>query len=176
MRQAINNCCSDLAQAHPDYVVRVVADEGDVGRGYLSRFQELERTTPVVVTTSKLLTTGVDVQTCKNIAIVRVINSMTEFKQIIGRGTRVRADYGKLWFSILDYTGSATRLFADSEFDGEPIDFPTETPLEHPIPQPTESSPYPEPDAETTSLRVAERAEEPDRRKYYVDGAEPAAS
>lgn len=170
MRQAINNCCSDLAQAHPDYVVRVVADEGDVGRGCLSRFQELERTTPVVVTTSKLLTTGVDVQTCKNIAIVRVINSMTEFKQIIGRGTRVRADYGKLWFSILDYTGSATRLFADSEFDGEPIDFPTETPLEHPIPQPTESSPYPEPDAETTSLRVAERAEEPDRRKYYVDG------
>ncbi len=62
MRQAINNHCSDLVQAHPDYVVRVVADEGDVGRGYLSRFQELERSTPVVVTTSKLLTTGVDVQ------------------------------------------------------------------------------------------------------------------
>jgi type I restriction enzyme, R subunit len=62
----------------------------------------------------------VDVQTCKNVVIARVINSMTEFKQIIGRGTRVRDDYGKLFFNILDYTGSATRLFADPEFDGEP--------------------------------------------------------
>jgi type I restriction enzyme R subunit len=60
-----------------------------------------------------MLTTGVDVPTCKNIALVRVINSMIEFKQIIGRGTRVRDDYGKLFFNILDYTGSATRLFAD---------------------------------------------------------------
>ena len=72
------------------------------------------------MTTSKLLTTGVDVQTCKNIALVRVIESMIEFKQIIGRGTRVRDDYGKYFFTILDYTGSATRLFADPEFDGEP--------------------------------------------------------
>jgi type I restriction enzyme R subunit len=158
MRQAINNYCTDLIQAHPDYVVRVVADEGEVGRGYLSRFQELERSTPVVVTTSKLLTTGVDVQTCKNIAIVRVINSMTEFKQIIGRGTRVRADYGKLWFSILDYTGSATRLFADPDFDGEPIEPPTETPVDRPIPQPIEL--YPEADG-TPPLMVAERADEP---------------
>jgi type I restriction enzyme R subunit len=167
MRQAINNYCTDLIQAHPDYVVRVVADEGEVGRGYLSRFQELERSTPVVVTTSKLLTTGVDVQTCKNIAIVRVINSMTEFKQIIGRGTRVRADYGKLWFSILDYTGSATRLFADPDFDGEPIEPPTETPVDRPIPQPIEL--YPEADG-TPPLMVAERADEPVLRKYYVDG------
>ncbi|MGH7774167.1 MAG: type I restriction-modification enzyme R subunit C-terminal domain-containing protein, partial [Candidatus Binatia bacterium] len=72
------------------------------------------------VTTSQLLTTGVDVPTCKNVAIVRVINSMVEFKQIIGRGTRVRDDYGKFFFNILDYTGSATRLFSDPEFDGEP--------------------------------------------------------
>ena len=77
MRQAINNECPELAQKHPDYVVRVVADEGDIGRGYLSRFQELEKDTPVVVTTSRLLTTGVDVPTCKNIAIARMINSMT---------------------------------------------------------------------------------------------------
>ena len=88
----------------------------------------------------KLLTTGVDIQTCKNIAIVRVVNSMTEFKQIIGRGTRVRADYGKLWFSILDYTGSATRLFADPDFDGDPIDPPTELTLGEAIPLPSESS------------------------------------
>src|SRR5436309_6894293 len=81
---------------------------------------ELETLTPTIVTTSQMLTTGVDVPTCKNVVIARVINSMTEFKQIIGRGTRVRDDYGKLYFNILDYTGSATRLFADHEFDGDP--------------------------------------------------------
>lgn len=72
------------------------------------------------MTTSQLLTTGVDIPTCKNIVLARVINSMVEFKQIIGRGTRVRDDYGKYYFNILDYTGSATRLFADPDFDGEP--------------------------------------------------------
>ena len=96
------------------------SEEGTVGRGYLSKFQELETTTPVLVTTSQLLTTGVDIPTCKNIVLARVINSMVEFKQIIGRGTRVRDDYGKYYFNILDYTGSATRLFADPDFDGEP--------------------------------------------------------
>jgi type I restriction enzyme R subunit len=77
--------------------------------------------TPVILTTSQLLTTGVDVPTCKNVVLARVIGSMVEFKQIIGRGTRVRDDYGKLSFNILDYTGSATRLFADPAFDGEPV-------------------------------------------------------
>src|SRR6201993_1730980 len=81
---------------------------------------ELESTTPTLVTTSQMLTTGVDVPTCKNVVLARVINSMTDFKQIIGRGTRVRDDYGKLYFNIVDYTGSATRLFADPDFDGEP--------------------------------------------------------
>ena len=106
MRRALNNLNPDLVQKYPDYVCRVTSDEGEIGRGHLSNFQELEKPTPVIVTTSKLLTTGVDVQTCKNIALVRVINSMTEFKQIIGRGTRVRDDYGKLFFTILDYTGA----------------------------------------------------------------------
>ena len=87
-----------------------------IGRGHLSRFQELETESPVILTTSQLLTTGVDAPTCKNIVIARMIGSMTEFKQIIGRGTRVREDYGKLFFNILDYTGSATRLFADPGF------------------------------------------------------------
>src|SRR5437870_3940090 len=77
--------------------------------------------TPAILTTSQLLTTGVDVPTCKNVVLARIIGSMTEFKQIIGRGTRVRDDYGKLWFNIIDYTGSATRLFADPSFDGDPI-------------------------------------------------------
>jgi len=72
------------------------------------------------VTTSQLLTTGVDIPTCKNIVIARVVGSMVEFKQIIGRGTRVRDDYDKYYFNILDYTGSATRLFADRDFDGDP--------------------------------------------------------
>jgi type I restriction enzyme R subunit len=168
MRQAINNYCSDLAQKHPDYVVRVTADEGDIGRGHLSHFQELERITPVVLTTSKLLTTGVDAPTCKNIAIIRTINSITEFKQIIGRGTRVRADYGKLWFSILDYTGSATRLFADPDFDGDPIDPPTETPIDEPIP-PSELPHEPHIPFEPYGPLPSEHPEPP-FRKYYVDG------
>ena len=121
MRRAINNENADLVTDHPDYACRVTSDEGDIGRGHLSRFQELETQTPVILTTSMMLTTGVDAPTCKNVVLARVVESMTEFKQIIGRGTRVRDDYGKLYFSILDYTGSATRLFADRDFDGEPV-------------------------------------------------------
>lgn len=121
MRRALNNLNSDLAAQHPDYVCRVTADEGQIGIGHLSNFQEPEKITPVILTTSKLLSTGVDAPTCKNIVLARVIGSMTEFKQIIGRGTRVREDYGKLFFSILDYTGSATQMFADPAFDGDPI-------------------------------------------------------
>lgn len=120
MRRALVNLNSDLTQRYPDYVCRVTANEGDIGRGHLSNFQDIERPTPVILTTSQLLTTGVDAPTCKNVVLLRVINSMTEFKQIIGRGTRVREDAGKLYFSILDYTGSATLLFADPDFDGEP--------------------------------------------------------
>src|SRR5213596_5323 len=104
----------------PDYVCRVTADEGDIGRGHMQRFQDVETRTPVILTTSQLLTTGLDAPTCRNIVLVRLVNSMVEFKQIIGRGTRVRDDYGKLWFNILDYTGTATRNFADPAFDGDP--------------------------------------------------------
>jgi len=121
MRRALNNCNSDLAKQYQDYVARVVSDEGDIGRSHLGRFMELETKTPVILTTSQMLTTGVDAPTCKNVVLVRTINSMTEFKQIIGRGTRVRDDYGKLFFNIIDYTGSATRLFADPDFDGDPV-------------------------------------------------------
>jgi type I restriction enzyme R subunit len=120
MRRALNNLNADLVQKYPDYVCRVTSDEGGVGLGHLSRFQDVETTTPTILTTSKLLTTGVDMPTCKNVVLARVVSSMTEFKQIIGRGTRVRDDYGKLWFNIIDYTGSATRMFADPDFDGDP--------------------------------------------------------
>ncbi len=121
VRTALSNLNSDLVAKHPDYVCRVTADEGDIGLGHLARFQDVETTVPAILTTSQLLTTGVDVPTCKNVVLARVVGSMTEFKQIIGRGTRVRDDYGKLWFNIIDYTGSATRLFADPAFDGDPV-------------------------------------------------------
>ena len=120
MRAALNNLNADLVQQFPDYVCRVTSDEGDIGRGHMQRFQDVETRTPVILTTSQLLTTGLDAPTCRNIVLVRLVNSMVEFKQIIGRGTRVRDDYGKLWFNILDYTGTATRNFADPAFDGDP--------------------------------------------------------
>jgi type I restriction enzyme R subunit len=125
MRQALHNLNRDLAQDAEKqgsaFVARVTSDEGDIGRGHLSRFQDPEERYPVILTTSQLLTTGVDAPTCKNVALVRVIGSMSEFKQIIGRGTRVREDKGKLFFHILDYTGSATQKFADPDFDGDPV-------------------------------------------------------
>ena len=125
MRQALHNLNRDLAweaeAAGSAFAARVTSDEGDIGRGHLGRFQDPEERFPVVLTTSQLLTTGVDAPTCKNVALVRVVGSMSEFKQIIGRGTQVREDKGKLFFHILDYTGSATRKFADPEFDGDPV-------------------------------------------------------
>jgi len=119
-RREFSNLNTDLVVQYPDYVVRIVSDEKEIGKGHLSKFMDIDEPIPVVVTTSKLLSTGVDVQTCKNIVLFRLVNSMTEFKQIIGRGTRVREDKEKLFFTILDYTGSATRNFADPDFDGEP--------------------------------------------------------
>jgi type I restriction enzyme, R subunit len=120
MRLALNNLNIDLVAQYPDYVCRVTADEGDIGRGHLGRFQDVDTKAPTILTTSQLLTTGVDAPTCKNVVLARIVGSMSEFKQIIGRGTRVRDDYGKLWFNIIDYTGSATRLFADPSFDDNP--------------------------------------------------------
>jgi type I restriction enzyme, R subunit len=120
MRTQLHNLNLDISREHTNYVVRIVSEEGDTGYQYLNQFMELEEEYPTIVTTSKLLSTGVDVPLCKNIVLFRTINSMVEFKQIIGRGTRIRADYGKYYFNILDYTGSATRLFADPDFDGFP--------------------------------------------------------
>jgi len=175
MREALNNLNLDVVRERPDYVCRVVSDEGDIGRGHLSRFQELETTVPAIVTTSQLLTTGVDVPMCKNVAIARVINSMTEFKQVIGRGTRVRDDYGKLYFNILDYTGSATRLFADPEFDGEPALITEQEIDEHgqtiegteEVVQGEES--LEEEQVEAVQLASISDDSEGERRKYYVD-------
>ncbi len=90
------------------------------GKAQLSYFIDNDEPYPVIATTSKLLSTGVDAKTCKLIVLDQNINSMTEFKQIIGRGTRIREDYQKLYFTIMDFKG-ATRLFADPDFDGEPV-------------------------------------------------------
>lgn len=121
MRRALANLNADLMAQHPNWVCRVTADEGDIGRARLEEFQDVDRLTPAVLTTSQMLTTGVDAPTVRNLALVRVVGSMSEFKQIIGRGTRVREDYGKTWFTILDYTGTATANFADPQFDGDPV-------------------------------------------------------
>lgn len=171
MRRALNNLNADLVKQHPDYVCRVTADEGDIGRGYLGRFQDVETRTPVILTTSQLLTTGVDMPTCKNIVLARVVGSMTDFKQIIGRGTRVRDDYGKLWFNIIDYTGSATRMFADSEFDGDPVLLTEEELAGVGVPRviPTPGAIQPG-DEESPPYVIEPPAEE--RRKFYFDGGQ----
>lgn len=178
MRRALTNLNQDLFSSYPDYVCRVTSNEGDIGRGHLGRFQELETETPAILTTSQMLTTGVDAPTCKNVVLARVVGSMSEFKQIIGRGTRVRDDYGKLWFNILDYTGSATRLFADKDFDGDPA-FVSEEKIdaagatyESTV---TEETPVVEDggiqdDYGPTGVVIDDGAPEP--RKYFVDGGQ----
>jgi len=170
MRQALSNLNNDLVARYPDYVCRVTADEGDIGRGHLSRFQDVDTRTPTILTTSQLLSTGVDAPTCKNIVLARVVGSMTEFKQIIGRGTRVRDDYGKLWFNILDYAGSATRQFADPDFDGDPTKITEEelTGTGAILTVSEETASY-EPEGEGPVI-IEPPAEE--RRKFYVDGGQ----
>ena len=116
MRQALVNENSDLVAEDDRYVTRMTGDD-DIGKKQLDNFRDVSSKYPVLVTTSKLLTTGVDVQMVKNIVLDSNINSMTEFKQIIGRGTRVREDLGKMFFTIFDFR-DATRLFADPDFDG----------------------------------------------------------
>jgi len=121
MRSALAALNADIMKEHPDYVCRVTANEGNVGSAHRETFQDVETRTPAILTTSQLLTTGLDAPTCRNVVLVRMVGSMAEFKQIIGRGTRLRPDYGKLAFNILDYTGTATRMFADPAFDGDPV-------------------------------------------------------
>jgi type I restriction enzyme, R subunit len=172
MRLALNNLNSDLVAQYPDYVCRVTADEGDIGRGHLSRFQDVDTKVPTILTTSQLLTTGVDAPTCKNVVLARVVGSMSEFKQIIGRGTRVRDDYGKLWFNILDYTGSATRLFADPAFDGDPVRVTEEELAEDGTTRVVTDTAEEEPSVlEETTGDVIE-PDQPRRDKFYYDGGQ----
>ena len=119
MRQALVNENADLVSANRRYVMRITGDEQE-GKAELDNFIDPESAYPVIATTSELMSTGVDAQTCKLIVLDQSIQSMTKFKQIIGRGTRINEAYGKLYFTILDFK-KATELFADPNFDGEPV-------------------------------------------------------
>ena len=119
MRQALVNLNAERVKESRKYIMRITGDEIE-GKAELDNFINPEERYPVIATTSKLMTTGVDAQTCKLVVLDQHIKSMTEFKQMIGRGTRINEDYGKFWFTIMDFK-KATELFADSAFDGEPV-------------------------------------------------------
>jgi len=119
MRQALISENQDLVFQNPKYIMRITGDNPE-GKAQLDYFIDVNEKYPTLVTTSKLMSTGVDVKTCKLIVLDNSINSMTEFKQIIGRGTRLYPEYDKNYFTILDFRNSS-RLFADPEFDGKPV-------------------------------------------------------
>ena len=119
MRQALINENADLAAKHWNYCVKITGDD-EVGKQELDNFTDVEEKFPVIATTSKMLTTGIDTKMVKFIVLESNIGSMTEFKQIIGRGTRIRESDGKVFFTIMDFR-KATNLFADPEFDGDPV-------------------------------------------------------
>lgn len=118
MRELLVNLNSDLCMRDPRYVMRITGDD-NYGKKQLDNFIDVDEPYPCVVTTSEMLSTGVDCKTCGLIVIDKEIGSMTEFKQIVGRGTRLRTDKGKWHFEILDFR-NATQLFKDPEFDGDP--------------------------------------------------------
>lgn len=119
MRVALANENADLVSENNKYIMRITGDNEE-GKRELDNFINPSEKYPVIAITSKLMTTGVDAQTCKLIVLDSNIGSMTEFKQIIGRGTRINEEYGKTYFTIMDFR-NVTQLFADKEFDGDPI-------------------------------------------------------
>lgn len=171
VRQAMVNANPDLAAANSKYVMRITGDNGE-GKAQLDNFIDPESTYPVIAATSRLMTTGVDAQTCHLIVLDRRINSMTEFKQIIGRGTRINEDYGKLFFTIMDFR-RATALFADPDFDGDPVQ----------VYEPKESEPVVPPDDDSSTSIIREDPldgaivdppggdgpSNPGSTRYYVD-------
>ena len=162
MRQALVNENADLVQENERYVMRITGDDA-AGTDELGNFIDPEAKYPVLVTTSRLLSTGVDVQTCRLVVLDRAVGSMTEFKQIIGRGTRVHEDTKKFYFTLMDFRG-ATSHFADPNFDGEPVQ----------IYQPGEADPMTPPE----SIPLADDDEElvpykPGADETVVDGPPP---
>ncbi|NJL63745.1 MAG: DEAD/DEAH box helicase family protein [Methylacidiphilales bacterium] len=172
MRRALVNENSDLVAQNRKYVMRITGDSPE-GKAELDNFILPESQYPVIVTTSKLMTTGVDAQTCKLIVLDRNIGSMTEFKQIIGRGTRINEDFGKNYFTIIDFK-QATRLFADPDFDGDPVQI-----FEPPAGEP----PIPPDDGDDSTPDDAEVIIDPlppprggRRTKYVVNGVDVSIS
>jgi type I restriction enzyme R subunit len=180
MRSALTNANKDLCDENYRYVMRITGSDTE-GQAQLGNFIDPEAKYPVLVTTSRLLSTGVDVQTCRLIVLDRAVNSMTEFKQIVGRGTRVHEDTKKFYFTIMDFRG-ATSHFADPDFDGEPVQIyePGEndpiTPPDTDPPISSDEDPIPpEPgddevivDGEPPNIDLG--PDEHVRRKVYVDG------
>lgn len=169
MRQALVNENSDIVAEHPNYIMRITGDSKE-GKDQLDVFIDPDETYPTIVTTSKLLTTGVNCKTCKVVVLDNIFGDqgMTEFKQIVGRGTRICEPYGKLYFTILDFR-DASRLFADPAFDGEPVQIYEPAP-DGPLEPPDDISDTP-PDVSP----VPDPPDWPDddphgRVKYYVSG------
>ncbi len=156
LRQALIMWNGDEVLKNHKYIMRITGDDPR-GKAELDNFILPECRYPVIVTTSKLLNTGVDAQTCKLIVLDQRIESMTTFKQIIGRGTRILELYGKTWFTIMDFKG-ATRLFADPDFDGDPVQIYNPEPRDPPQPPGPEPDPGPLPPEPPGG-----------RTKYYVD-------
>jgi type I restriction enzyme R subunit len=169
MRKALVNENSDLCAQYPKYVMRITGNDNE-GLDQLDNFIDPESRFPVIVTTSRLLSTGVDAQTCRVIALDREIGSMTEFKQIMGRGTRIHEDTKKYYFTIIDFR-KATNHFADPDFDGDPVQIYEPGP-DDPVLPPDDGSSPPEPgdDEEVVSgpLPPWDQTEVP-QHKIYVD-------
>ena len=175
MRQALINENADLVAKNWNYCVKITGDD-EVGKQELDNFTDVEERFPVIATTSKMLTTGIDTKMVKLIVLESNINSVTEFKQIIGRGTRIREAEGKVFFTIMDFR-KATNIFARPDFDGDPVQIYEPAPDE-PVTPPDESNSNPdENDSEPTSLggfiptqpNVDIDDEEEIIRKYYVN-------
>jgi len=180
MRSALVNENQDLCDENQRYAMRITGSDAE-GQAQLGNFIDPESKYPVLVTTSRLLSTGVDVQTCRVIVLDRAVGSMTEFKQIVGRGTRVHQDTKKFYFTLIDFRG-ATNHFADPAFDGPPIvvyepgeDDPVAPPEDVPAPGDEEDPIPPEPgddevivDGEPPNIDLP--AGGVPRRKVYVDG------
>ncbi|TSA80587.1 DEAD/DEAH box helicase [Deinococcus detaillensis] len=165
MRQALVNENADLVLENSKYVMRITGDSKE-GKDELDNFIFPESRYPVIATTSKLMSTGVDAQTCKLIVLDQRIQSMTEFKQIIGRGTRINEAYSKHFFTILDFKG-ATALFADPDFDGDPVQIYEPGANDSPVPPKLEGDEVPEP----VNSGLAD-SDETKVRKYHVKGVE----
>ena len=162
MRQALINENGDLVAENAKYAMRITGNDPE-GQAQLGNFIDPESKYPVLVTTSRLLSTGVDAQTCRLIVLDREIGSMTEFKQIVGRGTRVHEDTGKYYFTLIDFRG-ATSHFADQDFDGEPVQ----------IYQPGQNDPVDPPEAEPVDEEGQPLQEEPGEYETVLhDPAEP---